>query len=376
MNASPVEAPPSLDEIANIVAIENPIERNLQITRAYHRISVALSKLHGGANANWCTFAVWASKTAGGFIRKENVEALSQALVKKADYIEKGLSLLRLILSWFAKDATLDNRFIAKIIEEITDEIAENISHGNTIVFKEIAELFEKFRQSFHDENAPNEEAVNAFLTDIPHTDNNAQDALATAFRNYYLAIFEKDEKAQAEQVLLANILIGLHEQIRLQPSIANSMNAPLTQDFVNFFVKAFFELLGKTAPSFLARVIEFLWTGRLEKIAARIAEEWREISTDWFMILELPEETLRLGKDVPSRMPGRMFPEYLQNLQNTNLLKVLSKFDRTPDTTTGSAAHDWAILEDRMNFIADLFRSRQQDPTLFQPPLSETTIT
>jgi hypothetical protein len=37
-----------------------------------------------------------------------------------------------------------------------------------------------------------------------------------------------------------------------------------------------------------------------------------------------------------------------------------------------GSAAEDWTKLADRMNFIVDLFRTRQNDPNLFKPPYTD----
>lgn len=37
--------------------------------------------------------------------------------------------------------------------------------------------------------------------------------------------------------------------------------------------------------------------------------------------------------------------------------------------TLTGSAADNWARLEDRMRFILDMFRSHQQSYSLFNAP-------
>ena len=50
---------------------------------------------------------------------------------------------------------------------------------------------------------------------------------------------------------------------------------------------------------------------------------------------------------------------------------EFLGRHDRTPDTTKGSGADAWTRLSDRMNFIFDLFRSRQTDASLWTPPLS-----
>ena len=47
--------------------------RNLRITECYHRLSHELAAAVDAGNANWSTFATWASKTAGNWIRNEEV---------------------------------------------------------------------------------------------------------------------------------------------------------------------------------------------------------------------------------------------------------------------------------------------------------------
>jgi hypothetical protein len=83
-------------------------------------------------------------------------------------------------------------------------------------------------------------------------------------------------------------------------------------------------------------------------------------------MTLALPGGTLRLGRDVVGT-----FPESLVTLADPELTEFLRAVDRTPNTPLGSGADDWADLFDRMHFIADLFRTRQQDATLLAPPFA-----
>ena len=59
-------------EVDRIVAIDDPILRNLQITQCYHEISLRVAEILG-RSANWCTFATWASKQAGQTIRREDL---------------------------------------------------------------------------------------------------------------------------------------------------------------------------------------------------------------------------------------------------------------------------------------------------------------
>jgi hypothetical protein len=65
------------------------------------------------------------------------------------------------------------------------------------------------------------------------------------------------------------------------------------------------------------------------------------------------------------------MFPAMLQELRHPELTALLRQYDRTWNTTAGSGARDWASLEDRLHYIADLFRARQQEPRLFDAPFT-----
>jgi hypothetical protein len=53
-----------------------------------------------------------------------------------------------------------------------------------------------------------------------------------SGFRHFIEALSEPDPGRKAELVLLANSETGLHEQIRLQPYIANSMDAAVVHAF------------------------------------------------------------------------------------------------------------------------------------------------
>ena len=56
---------PLPQEVIQIAALRDPVLRNLRITECYHRISAAFAARTGRC-ANWCTFALWASRQAGG----------------------------------------------------------------------------------------------------------------------------------------------------------------------------------------------------------------------------------------------------------------------------------------------------------------------
>ena len=63
---------PTPADVARIAAMSNRVIRNLEITEAYAQLSAAMRERIGPA-ADWCTFAVWASKQAGSTIRGEDL---------------------------------------------------------------------------------------------------------------------------------------------------------------------------------------------------------------------------------------------------------------------------------------------------------------
>jgi len=71
---------PDVGEIDRIVAVASPVVRNLEITSCYSRLAKACAA-RIGEGANWCTYATWASRQAGGTIRGEDLlEHLERAL--------------------------------------------------------------------------------------------------------------------------------------------------------------------------------------------------------------------------------------------------------------------------------------------------------
>jgi len=74
--------PPTIEDVRRIVAVSDPVVRNLQITQAYHDLSTAMARLTG-VGANWCTVATWASRQAGQSIRREDLlAALERVLLE------------------------------------------------------------------------------------------------------------------------------------------------------------------------------------------------------------------------------------------------------------------------------------------------------
>lgn len=92
---------------------------------------------------------------------------------------------------------------------------------------------------------------------------------------------------------------------------------------------------------------------------------------TEHMMTLNLSEgRLLRLGQDLPAGIPAS-----LQDLANPELQALISRVDAAPDTSTDSGAQNWGNLPDRMNFIAELFRTYHEDASLFGPPFTTQQV-
>jgi hypothetical protein len=369
---------PSAAETEAIAALPDPVQRNLQITMAYHDLNHALATLLGCKNGNWCAYTTWASKTAGAFIRGERSSLSVQEHLERADYVKQTLARLNQVLAWFNQTISLKPAFLAAIIDQVTEEVATHIGHGNRMVFAEMAPLFARFLETFADSATYDEVELTRFLTNhfIPGSvGDGGQDMLMTAFRHYYEAIFEPEAKMRAELILLANLYVAYHEQTRLQEALTRAMNAPLEIRLETASVNATHRWLQANLPPSFAGLIWLLWKKPLRLLVRRIATDWRTIMTRWFMTIKLPTETLRLGQDVPRLETGEMFPVELRQLQHPSLLALLQELDGTLDSSRGSAANDWGCLYDRMNFLVDFFRSRQQDGRLYQQPFCDAQV-
>jgi hypothetical protein len=86
----PATGGPAVADIDRIAGIADPIIRNLQITQAYHELSAALVK-RAGSSANWCAFAIWASKQAGQTIRREDLVRTLQTTLEHEPEVEQAV---------------------------------------------------------------------------------------------------------------------------------------------------------------------------------------------------------------------------------------------------------------------------------------------
>jgi hypothetical protein len=208
----------------------------------------------------------------------------------------------------------------------------------------------------------------------------------------------------RARRILMGNILVTAVEQ-------------DVVQRAVTTVIEHVPRWLSASASAHLARMSErFVGVPRqlaaldipIRLLPARtvMTALWARVMTDQILVMMLPTETLRIGRDIPAlRASQPYFPRELQNLarlpgdpatstfevqgggpgifpldpkdpdsqtaENRELFKLVSSFDRSRADGAGTGASDWRRYDERMNWAVNLLRSRQRDHTLFWSPYS-----
>jgi hypothetical protein len=183
-----------------------------------------------------------------------------------------------------------------------------------------------------------------------------------------------------ARRILLANVMITAVEQDVVNLAVGETINqlprlvaGALTGRLASMGEKRLGvprELIGLEAPF------------ELEPTTEAFSSAWARLVTEQILVLMLPNEVLRLGKDIPPRDPSLpLFPLDLGDLEDRSfapgeadvaeVADLVATFDRS-QSGSGSAAHDWRRYDDRMNWAVNMLRSRQQQLSLFWSPYTE----
>jgi hypothetical protein len=370
---------PSVEDVERIAAIEDPLLRNLEITQCYQELSRAIGGLTG-TQANWCTFATWASKQAGQTIRREDLGRFFEELCRDSPEllaaVERVVECARALHARDA-EATMRRALKAALDPEVAFERASDaVARGNLKVFAEIGREFARLAAWLDETARPHPMPIEAFVSELRAGEPpEGQRLLREAFLAYHHASSEADEKARAELILLGNLLVGLHEQTRLQPDIVEALEASISAK-----AESRHRLFAILLPGPWLRLRHRLWRliGReppvdaaIERFSETVRRLVREAITRRLMTLRVPpDEVLHLGRDVRAG-----FPPSLREIANPVLAEFLALVDPTPDDTQGSGAVDWGGLDHRMHFIADFFRAYQARPAMWDAPFTAAQV-
>jgi hypothetical protein len=150
-------------------------------------------------------------------------------------------------------------------------------------------------------------------------------------------------ESGDRDLLVLANLEIGLHEQTRLQPEIAEALDAPTAAD-----------------QGLLKRILGWPLQRRLTRLS-------REVVTRSLMVLSLPGAVLFLGRNLDMPLPP--------SGGNAELAELLARYEPAPPAADDCGARDWAQLRQRMHYISHLFRAYHGRPELASPPFTPAQV-
>lgn len=373
---------PTPTEVDRIATLDDPALRNLQITQSYHELSAAMAK-RTGPYANWCTFATWASKQAGQTIRKEDLARMLGHLLTTeptARQATAAVTALARQTPGAKRDTKGINQGVGRTLIPIAaiERASTAVARGNQKVFAEIGHEFARFAATCLRDPTFDADNIARFCAALhPGDPPDGQGCLRQAFTRYYQTFFESEAKTRAELMLLANLEIGLHEQTRLQPEIAEALESsmvdsgPMTRALLGilfplngwpvYALLVFMRLIKRPAPLEIA----------INQLIAVARQHVRLLLTKYMMELGFPRGVrLRLSDDLRAK-----FPETLNRITNPDLQLLLAQIDPTPDSLRETGAVDWANLPDRLHFIADLFRCYEETPELLEPPFTSEQV-
>jgi hypothetical protein len=345
------DSQPTVDDVKRISGMADPVIRNLQITECYSRLAAAMAR-RTYVCANWCTFATWASKQAGATIRGEDMlDDLDRELGRGAELLHPIESFWRILLRWgLLQRNTWFGRWVAGLHTPFDAiQLASNaVAEGNLKVFAEIGLAFADYLAQCPAEAGPDSPEFKAFTAGLragPPPDG--QDYLKAAFTAYQVQGTIEDQTERAQLIVLANLRIGLHEQIRLQPQILAAMNSGVVG----------------LEKGFDLRIQERVLQRELTRLS-------RLVITGAMMVLTLPGAALSLAQAI-----ARAFPQDLMRIDNPELRALVAKYGTLPPVLDPCGAQDWSILDQRMRYISHLFRAYHEDAELTRAPFTPEQV-
>jgi hypothetical protein len=396
-----------IQEVANTP--DTPL-RSHRITLTYSKLARCLDLLIFGngdsvehrqfQNANWFHFATWGTYTLGPNIRNDSAPQRLDTL-----------------------PAMLRRRVAPAIIHSRAadgDVVGRALAWGQRLIFISSASALNCFKeQAERGSLAPGvpfqtrPEAVEFLVDKVNGSGTRWIDAghlklIDKAFTGYALArrralkIKEDSGDPSADTIICRLLLLGTILLTAVEQDVVNTALRTVVEAVP---VRVMTTLEGRLASLLAARkgvrreVVALETFNRMADATNWLTEAWARLMTKQLLVIVLPTEILRLGKDVPPRdFTAPLYPLALDDLQVvkdpdgrdhlhlglvdadeeltrewlTYLDQTVRTLDRTGADGTGSRAHDWRRFDDRLNWAICLFRSRQQDASLFWPPYSE----
>ena len=370
-----VESVPSVGDVQRIVAIENPVIRNLEITYCYSRLAAA-STTRNGEGANWCTYATWASRQAGGTIRGEDLlENLGRRLGESRWLLHPVATLWRKLLrrGLFQRETR-----IGRLTHELHtpfdafERASDAVARGNLRVFEEIGLQFARFLHDCPADAPAAAPEIERFLAGLKAGDPpEGQRLLKQAFKRYERMRFERDPqpacrasaaREPGDRPPRAGALAAADPRgARCRVGHPGRPGAASTRRAVSSASRWWAWARGSAAAALGVP------TRAIQRASSRLA---REAITDSLMVMALPGRVLALGTHLADA-----YPDELANPTDPELNRLLARFEPAPPLPDDCGARDWSDFDQRMHYIVHLFRAFHLSEELSGAPFTPAQV-
>jgi hypothetical protein len=384
------------------MARDNPGEANKSIRDKYYEYSQLLgAALHADGdpeNATFPTFASWSAQS----LRADVAAGVSPVPGAPPDRLPP-----RRLGRWLYDK-------VAHLTLNDNLAIARNIATGQALIYEEVGPTLESLLAAvdrpLEEANPKWDEVWKTYTTRLdgasrklcqarearPQDENLVEGVnvalLRRAVEPYFMVIrdpalrngfTDEDRKRRAELILLANMRLGAYEQKRLQPVLER--NLKYLPEAVRLRIGT--RLLGR--ETWMTRTAMELYA-RVQPGEELLDEAFQIAATRHVYSMILGNEILRFGVDLPLPPPahpllrdtqpqrdkvryaeGDFFPYHLQVIERHDLWAEWEQFDRSAGQGVRTGVDNWLRLPERLNYIVNLFRSRQQLVDLYDSPSS-----
>jgi hypothetical protein len=398
---------PRPDEIAEVGdgVDESPWAANEDMMEGYFAISNSLgSLLHGDhvmpENATFPTFAVWTTETLRAEVdRRSGQTRQPYAFVRPVRRVYKQA---------------------ARMVLRDDDIIARNIARGEAAIYQEIGPAIYYLMETIVQALAPHAPAgvpsdgewqkawgdYGTKLTGVfkglsrqrrfpdefesvgPPCVTTLQRAVQPYFEVFSKGLSrwnldERGRKERAELILLGNVRFEAYAQQRLQPVLER--NLAYVPDALRGMIAGRLTGHSTLRSDLLRRVYR-----RCEPAINVFDEAFKIAATRHVYVAVIGDEQLSLGRDLPVPPPanpvlrcrqprhdqeryvqGGFFPYALQSLKTSATWAAWQQYDRSSGEGSRTAVDSWLRYEERLNYLANLLRSRQQLTALYNMPRS-----
>ena len=187
---------------------------------------------------------------------------------------------------------------------------------------------------TFKDVDNPSQAEVDAFTARLEpgSTTEGGQALIRSAIGHFIEARSEPDPTHKAELVLLANSETGLHEQIRLQPYIANSMDAAVVHALDRLH----------SIPPRIGAMERVVHRALKPKTAKWLTHAFETANTRLYATAHLPTGQIHLGKPIPTPEGEDPYPSDLMEIEHSDLTAVLHRYDSLKPSSKQIPTRDW----------------------------------